>query len=246
MAYKANRDQDLAHAFKEAMRSEWDDPVEEVERALAAMGQSSSMRDLGGGGDCYGGGEMFFLTQEAGANRAMIHLLVLLYTGTGGSASTNTATNGDNLDTLKYEPASETRKKQQDEVNVNQESKFVENWDRESFAEKKLLIQMMDVLKRFLHSEMTEGHSLDVNVWRSHTDGATKVPMYCTSFVGVVSSVLHGFLAFSNEQFGRHIGVIYPVLCDLVRVQSEEVRQLVREVLLMKVRCLLGGARKSK
>eukprot|EP00586_Coscinodiscus_wailesii_P008153 CAMPEP_0172522006 /NCGR_PEP_ID=MMETSP1066-20121228/292890_1 /TAXON_ID=671091 /ORGANISM="Coscinodiscus wailesii, Strain CCMP2513" /LENGTH=1699 /DNA_ID=CAMNT_0013304971 /DNA_START=60 /DNA_END=5160 /DNA_ORIENTATION=+ len=208
MALQANRDEDLVHAFKEAMRSEWDDGVEEVERALAAMGRSSSVRDLGGVSDG-GGGEMFFLTQEAGANRAMIHLLMVLYT-----ASSNPKVD---------------------------DSNFVSRWEREAFAENKLMTQITRVLQKFLDSERTEGHLLDVNVWRSHAaDGATKVPMVCTSFVGVVMSILNAFLIFSEDQFRKHLHVIYPVLCDLVQVQSEEVRQVVRSILIKQVGSLIG------
>lgn len=69
-AHKMCLDEDLAHAFQEAWRSEWGDGVREVELALAAMGGSSRHQ---------GGSEVFFLSQEAGSNMAIIHLLSLLF-----------------------------------------------------------------------------------------------------------------------------------------------------------------------
>eukprot|EP00590_Aulacoseira_subarctica_P004735 CAMPEP_0172421342 /NCGR_PEP_ID=MMETSP1064-20121228/7590_1 /TAXON_ID=202472 /ORGANISM="Aulacoseira subarctica , Strain CCAP 1002/5" /LENGTH=1266 /DNA_ID=CAMNT_0013161687 /DNA_START=1 /DNA_END=3798 /DNA_ORIENTATION=+ len=73
MALEANQNVDIAHAFKEFVRREWGDSVEEVEAALAA---ANSSRDLNQGKN-----EVFFLAQEAGANRAMIQLLSRLHLG---------------------------------------------------------------------------------------------------------------------------------------------------------------------
>jgi hypothetical protein len=69
LASKASKNEDLSHAFQEAMFSQWGDGVEEVEEALSNTGRMTHRR----------GSEMFFLHQEAGAMNDMIHLLSLLY-----------------------------------------------------------------------------------------------------------------------------------------------------------------------
>lgn len=72
MSSKAGENSDLAHTFQEAMFSEWGDGVEEVEEAL------SNTRGFGAVSS-RSGSEMFFLTQEAGATKAIFQMLALLY-----------------------------------------------------------------------------------------------------------------------------------------------------------------------
>eukprot|EP00547_Thalassionema_nitzschioides_P000436 CAMPEP_0194204202 /NCGR_PEP_ID=MMETSP0156-20130528/3798_1 /TAXON_ID=33649 /ORGANISM="Thalassionema nitzschioides, Strain L26-B" /LENGTH=2109 /DNA_ID=CAMNT_0038930161 /DNA_START=16 /DNA_END=6345 /DNA_ORIENTATION=- len=69
LAADASTHEDLSHAFQEAMFSQWGDGVEEVEEALSSIGGMSHRR----------GSEMFFLTQEAGATKNIIHMLSILY-----------------------------------------------------------------------------------------------------------------------------------------------------------------------
>jgi len=64
----ARKDEDLALAFQEAFFDQWGDGVEEVEAAL--QGTSSGHR---------GSSQIFFLTQEASATKAVILLLSRLY-----------------------------------------------------------------------------------------------------------------------------------------------------------------------
>jgi len=68
----ARKDEDLSHAFQEAFFTQWGegDGVEEVEAAL---------QGTGGGPDHRGSSQIFFLTQEASATKAVILLLSLLY-----------------------------------------------------------------------------------------------------------------------------------------------------------------------
>jgi hypothetical protein len=67
---KARKDEDLSLAFQEACLAQWGDSVEEID---AAMTQTSS------GLGHRGSSQMFFLTQEASATKAVILLLSLLY-----------------------------------------------------------------------------------------------------------------------------------------------------------------------
>jgi hypothetical protein len=66
---EASTHEDLSHAFQEAMFSQWGDGVEEVEEVLSNTGRLSHHR----------GSEMFFLTQEAGSLKDIIHMLSILY-----------------------------------------------------------------------------------------------------------------------------------------------------------------------
>lgn len=69
MSDKACSDEDLSHAFQEAMISEWGDGVEEVEEALSNTGRMTQRR----------GSAMFFLTQDSGAMNNIVYMLAILY-----------------------------------------------------------------------------------------------------------------------------------------------------------------------
>ena len=71
IAEEAVHDEDLKHVFQEAIVSEWGDGVEEVEQALSNVARLSHLH----------GSAMFFLTQEAGATKALIQMLGILYQG---------------------------------------------------------------------------------------------------------------------------------------------------------------------
>lgn len=182
MASKASKDEDLSHAFQEAMFSEWGDGVEEVEEALSNTGRLSLRR----------GSEMFFLTQESGATNNIINMLAQLY---------------------------------RDDVKTDVE------WERDAFSEPRLIEQMADVLQKFLASEAKDGHLIDPNVWRNASESGGKLAIYCTAFAAVVVNILNIMLQMSPEKFRRHRQPFFPVLCSLVRVQSDEIRQLVQELL---------------
>jgi len=64
----ARKDEDLALAFQEAFFDQWGDGVEEVEAALQGPGSGDR-----------GSSQIFFLTQEASATKAVILLLSRLY-----------------------------------------------------------------------------------------------------------------------------------------------------------------------
>jgi hypothetical protein len=112
--------------------------------------------------------------------------------------------------------------------------------DRERFAEPLLLERMVDVLNKFLESESQEGHLIDPNLWRNASKSGDKIAIYCTSFAVVVVSTLDIMLSISPEQFARHKQHFFPLLCSLVRVQSDEIRQLVSLVLDQQISPLLG------
>lgn len=66
---EAVKDQNLRRIFQEAIFTEWGDGVEEVEMALSNVARMSHLH----------GSDMFFLTQEAGATKATIQMLGMLY-----------------------------------------------------------------------------------------------------------------------------------------------------------------------
>lgn len=107
--------------------------------------------------------------------------------------------------------------------------------EREAFAEPLLLERMMHVLNKFLDSETREGHMIDANIWRNANKSGEKIAIYCTSFAFVVISILNVMLSISSEQFVRHKQQFVPALCLLVRVQSDEIRHLVSQVLQEKI-----------
>ena len=188
VAQSAYSDTDLSHAFQESIRSSWlDSGIEEVEQRLGPIG----------GMPQHLGSELFFLTQEASANKAMIHLLSLLYCC-------------QNMD-----------------------------WDTVSFSETLLLSQISNIIHTFLASEKSDGVALDNNIWKRPSDSMKDIAFYCTSFAGVVVSVLFTLLKFSKEQFAKHFEVLYPLVTKLIGVQSDEIRGLVKEIMETQVYYLI-------
>jgi len=149
------------------------------------------------------GSEMFFLTQEAGATKVIIHMLALLY--------------------CRYDA-----------------NPIKSVWDHESYAETILLERITEVLSKFLDSEKKDGHLIDPNVWRNASESGGKVAVYCTSFAGVVVNILQVMLSMDSEKFGKHKLSFFPVLCSLVRVQSDEIRNLVSETFVKQIGPMIG------
>ena len=193
MSSKASDDEDLAHAFQEALLSEWGGGVEEVESSLASVGGILHK----------GGAEMFFLTQQAGADKAIIYILSQLYCVHGEDAKSY-------------------------------------GWDTQTYAEPLLLERMLDVLQKFLISEKDNAEYINPNVWRMASDSGGKIALYCTCFADVCSSILETILNFNQDQFNQHKDSIYPILCSLIRVQSEEIRGLVQQIFVTKIATVLG------
>lgn len=198
IAHQLSQDEDLAHAFQEAWRSEWGDGVLEVERALAAMGGSNNHR---------GGSEMFFFAQEAGSSMAIVHVLSLLYC--------------------------KNNKKQEIELGSSA-------WDGASYAEPILFERILGILGDFLESEAKDGHLIDPNWWKNTNENGGKIVLHCKSFVGVVICILEFMKQYSKKQFERQKGKLFPLLCSLVKVQSEQIRELVCDILRIQVSPLLG------
>ena len=196
LAEDAVKNEDLAHAFQEAMFSEWDMDEDMGEEALVRITQLNNTQ----------GSAMFFLTQTAGATNGVIRLLSVLYD---------------------YE-----------EVYDDEET-----WDRKLFAGQYLMRIMQDIFSKFAESEAKEGHRIDPNVWRKTNESGVKVAVYCTSFASVVVGLLKAMLAFEPEHIERHKGAFYPMVCELINVQSDEIRKLVRQILVEKFGPLLGIGR---
>lgn len=70
---------ELKHMFQEAIFTEWGDGIEEVQMALSNVARMSHLH----------GSDMFFLTQEAGATKATIQMLGMLYQGRAGEDRLN-------------------------------------------------------------------------------------------------------------------------------------------------------------
>ncbi|KAL7535213.1 hypothetical protein ACHAXR_006347 [Thalassiosira sp. AJA248-18] len=104
------------------------------------------------------------------------------------------------------------------------------DWDAEAFSEPLLMDRIVDVLTEFLESEEKDGLLIDANVWRSVSESGGQVAYYCTSFAGVVLSILEMIHNLDSEKFNRHKGPLYPILCALIRVQSGEIRHLVCDI----------------
>ncbi len=192
LAERAVKNEDLAHAFQEAMFSEWGLNDDVGEEALVNIARLSNTQ----------GSAMFFLTQTAGATNAVIRLLNALYD---------------------YEQGLDES-----------------TWDRRTFAGEYLLQIMEDIFFKFAESEAKEGHRIDPNVWRNTAESGVKVAMYCTSFASVVVGLLKAMLSFDPEHIERHKAVFFPMVCELVNVQSDEIRKLVRRILVDKFSPLLG------
>lgn len=115
-----------------------------------------------------------------------------------------------------------------------------EDWDREAYADPLLLSVMADVHAKFLASEEKDGHLIDRHVWRNVTESGGKVALYCTSFAVVIVEMLKIVRDLRPDQFQRHKESFFPMSCALIRVQSEEMRQLVSEILTRQVGPLIG------
>merc|ERR1712032_637795 len=113
-------------------------------------------------------------------------------------------------------------------------------WDRRTFAGQYLSNIMQDIFFKFAESEAKEGHKVDPNVWRNTTESGVKVAMYCTSFASVVVGLLRAMLSFEPSLIERNKAAFFPMVCELVGVQSDEIRKLVRRVLIEKFGPLLG------
>lgn len=111
---------------------------------------------------------------------------------------------------------------------------------RSDFSEPLLIPFMVDVLDNFLLSEQRDGHLIDPNIWRRAIEGQGKVALYCTTFAPTIVEILKVIYELLPEQFERHKHVLYPRICALVRVQSEEIRIMVQDVLVTHVAVSMG------
>jgi len=116
----------------------------------------------------------------------------------------------------------------------------VNEWDTVTFAEPLLMERISDVLQRFIDSEREDGHRIDPNVWRAASESGGTLAVPCTSFAAVVVNILNKMLAFSDSQFEKQKGRIFPILCSLITVHSSEIRSCVANVMNRKVSVLLG------
>lgn len=113
-------------------------------------------------------------------------------------------------------------------------------WKRASFAETHLFAVMEQVHEKFLESEKKDGHLIDPNVWRTAGESGGKVALYCTAFAFVVVEILKIIRSLHADQFAAHKKELFPMICALVPVQSEEIRHGVSEILAHHIGPLIG------
>lgn len=115
------------------------------------------------------------------------------------------------------------------------------DWDCAAFAEPLLLEITAEVHRKFLESEKKEGHLIDPHVWR-HTNerSGVKIALYCTCFAPVIVEILKVIRNASPELFSKNRQFFFQITYSLIPVQSEEIRQLVSEVLAIQVAPLIG------
>jgi hypothetical protein len=186
IAASAVTDEDISTAFQEALLKDWGDSIQMPDEAMETKARLSLLH----------GSAKFFLTQEAGATRAAIHLLSILY-----------------LD--------------------GQDSEV-------EFAEPRLVRIMGEVLDKFLESEQRDGHLVDPSLWRNASESGGKLALYCTSFASVVIDILKVIRSMRADQLEQHKHDFFPAICSLVRVHSEEIRQVVQEILAIHVAPMIG------
>jgi len=114
------------------------------------------------------------------------------------------------------------------------------DWDSAAFAEAQLLEIIAEVHGKFLESERKESHLIDPHVWRHTGDSGVKIALYCTCFAPVVVEILKVIRSLSREQFLKNKQAFFSIAYSLIPVQSEEIRQMVSEVLKRQVAPLIG------
>jgi hypothetical protein len=113
-------------------------------------------------------------------------------------------------------------------------------WNKASFAEPHLLEIFQDVLHKFLESEAKYGHLVDPNTWRNASERGGKHALYCTFFVPSIVEVLKLIRSVNSSQFSKHKQQFFSAVCNLIRVQSEEIRALVQQILAAQVAPMIG------
>jgi hypothetical protein len=121
----------------------------------------------------------------------------------------------------------------------------VNDWNRAAYAEPHLMKALTEVFNKFLESEMRDSHLVDPVLWRSIGENLGKVALYCTSFANVVVDGLHTIRSMRHEHFDKYRHVFFPSLCALVRIHSEEIRQIVHEIFVIHITPYLGTPDKS-
>jgi len=114
------------------------------------------------------------------------------------------------------------------------------DWDGVAFAEPRLLDTMSDVHSKFLDSEKKEGHLIDPLKWRHISESGVKVALYCTCFATVVLEILKIIRSLSPGQFSQNKQQFFTMAYTLIPVRSDEIRQLVSEVLSYQVAPMIG------
>ena len=116
----------------------------------------------------------------------------------------------------------------------------LQSWDAPEYAESLLLERIIQVIDKFYESEQLYGTLLDPKIWDNSSKSGMNIALYCTSFARVVVTVLHTLRSFSLDQFDRHKRELYTKICSLIKVQSNEIRELVSSLMMEKCFVFLG------
>jgi hypothetical protein len=99
---------------------------------------------------------------------------------------------------------------------------------------------IQEVLDKFIESERKEGHLVDVNMWRNTNEIGAKVTLYCTAYAPIVVETLKILRSMSADRFEKFKHIFFPLLCSLIKVHSDEIRELVHQIFTARVGPLIG------
>merc|ERR1712210_111505 len=88
--------------------------------------------------------------------------------------------------------------------------------------------------------EIKKENCISPERWHKPSENFRILSLYCSLFTVVVVRSLKVIISCTRKQFSRHIHNLYPLLCRLIRVRSDEIRKLVADIMLVKVSPLLG------
>jgi hypothetical protein len=184
-------DHDVSMAFQDALLKDWGDGVHIPNEDSETISRLSLQH----------GSAIFFLSQESGATKCMLHLLSKLFLSFGGTSC---------------------------------------DWNRAEYAESLLITSMTDVLDKFLDSERRDGHLVDYNDWRKVGENSGKIALYCTSFAIVVIDILKTIRSMRHDDFDKYKDRFFLLLCALIRIDNNDIRQLVHEIFTVHIGPYLG------
>jgi len=105
-----------------------------------------------------------------------------------------------------------------------------EVWDMQTYAEPLLFELMLTILKQFIKSEQNTRTLISKLSWIEGR-GCDQVDLYCLSFESVLMLLLDIILQLDDNTFKNHTASLFPLLCDLIEAQSDEIRVRVCKIM---------------